>query len=105
VCLRVAAANLAAGEIERLSPDDVVLVDASCQPGHAVIAVIGERLVAPVALASEGRRLAAHPIPGAASRSMPTGAKPPRGRRTPKPTTGRCMSCSKSDASSCRPAR
>jgi type III secretion system YscQ/HrcQ family protein len=77
VCLRVAAANLAAGEIERLSPDDVVLVDASCEPGHAVIAVIGERLVAPVALAPEGHRLAAHPIPGATSSwawSMPTDA-------------------------------
>lgn len=77
VCLRVAAANLAAGEIERLSPDDVVLVDASCEPGHAVIAVIGERLVAPVALVPEGHRLAAHPIPGATSSwawSMPTDA-------------------------------
>ena len=77
VCLRVAAANLAVGEIERLSPDDVVLVDASCQPGDAVIAVIGERLVAPVALAPEGHRLAAHPIPGATSPwawSMPTDA-------------------------------
>ena len=67
VCLRVAAANLAVGEIERLAPDDVVLVDATAQPGHAVIAVIGERLVAPVALAPEGHRLAAHPIPGATS--------------------------------------
>jgi flagellar motor switch/type III secretory pathway protein FliN/nitrate/nitrite transporter NarK len=67
VCLRVAAANLAVGEIERLAPDDVVLVDASAQPGHAVIAVIGERLVAPVALAPEGHRLAANPIPGATS--------------------------------------
>jgi type III secretion system YscQ/HrcQ family protein len=77
VCLRVAAANLAAGEIERLSPDDVVLVDASCEPGHAVIAVIGERFVAPVALAPEGYRFAAHPIPGATSSwawSMPTDA-------------------------------
>jgi len=77
VCLRVAAANLAAGEIERLSPDDVVLVEASCEPGHAVIAVIGERLVAPVTLAPEGPRLAAHPIPGATSTwawSMPTDA-------------------------------
>jgi type III secretion system YscQ/HrcQ family protein len=77
VCLRVAAANLAAGEIERLSPDDVVLVDASCEPGHAVIAVIGERFVAPVALAPEGYRLAAHPMPGATSSwawSMPTDA-------------------------------
>jgi flagellar motor switch/type III secretory pathway protein FliN/predicted MFS family arabinose efflux permease len=76
VCLRVAAANLAASEIERLSPDDVVLVDASCQPGH-VIAVIGERLVAPVALAPEGHRIAAYPIPGATSSwawSMPTDA-------------------------------
>ena len=54
VCLRVAAANLAAAEIERLSPDDVVLVDASCEPGDAVIAVIGERLVAPVTLAPGG---------------------------------------------------
>ena len=67
VCLRVASANLAVGEIERLAPDDVVLVDASAQPGHAVIAVIGERFVAPVALAPEGHRLAAHPIPGATS--------------------------------------
>jgi flagellar motor switch/type III secretory pathway protein FliN/MFS family permease len=77
VCLRVAAANLAASEIERLSPDDVVLVDASCEPGHAVIAVIGERLVAPVARDREGHRLAAHPIPGATSSwawSMPTDA-------------------------------
>jgi type III secretion protein Q len=77
VCLRVAAANLAATEIERLSPDDVVLVDASCEPGDAVIAVIGERLVAPVALAPEGHRLAAYPIQGATSSwawSMPTDA-------------------------------
>jgi MFS family permease/flagellar motor switch/type III secretory pathway protein FliN len=77
VCLRVAAANLAVGEIERLGPDDVVLVDATVQPGHAVIAVIGERLVAPVALAPEGHRLAAQPIPGATSPwawSMPTDA-------------------------------
>jgi len=77
VCLRVAAANLAAGEVERLSPDDVVLVDASCEPGDAVIAVIGERLVAPVAAAPEGHRLATHPIPGATSSwawSMPTDA-------------------------------
>ena len=102
VCLRVAAANLSASEIERLSPGDVVLVDASCQPGHAVIAVIGERLVAPVALVPEGHRLAAHPIPGATSPwawSMPADARPPRGRRSPKTTTARCMSCSKSDAS------
>ena len=77
VCLRVAAADLATGEIERLSPDDVVLVDASCQPGQAVIAVIGERLVAPVTLAPEGPRLATHLIPGATSSwawSMPTDA-------------------------------
>jgi type III secretion system YscQ/HrcQ family protein len=77
VCLRVAAANLAAAEIERLSPDDVVLVDASCEPDDAVIAVIGERLVAPVTLAPEGPRLATHPIPGATSSwawSMPTDA-------------------------------
>jgi len=44
-----------------------VLVDARCQPGDTVIAVIGERLVAPVALAPEGHRLAAHPTPGGAS--------------------------------------
>jgi type III secretion system YscQ/HrcQ family protein len=77
VCLRVAAANLAAAEVERLSPDDVVLVDASCEPGDAVIAVIGERLVAPVTLAPEGPRLATYPIPGATSSwswSMPTDA-------------------------------
>lgn len=77
VCLRVAAANLAASEIERLSPDDVVLVDAACEPGDDVIAVIGERLVAPVALDPEGHRLATFPIPGATSSwawSMPTDA-------------------------------
>lgn len=67
VYLRVAATNLAVGEIERLSPDDVVLVDACCLPGHAVIAVIGERLVAPVTLGPEGYRVAAHPIPGVTS--------------------------------------
>jgi type III secretion system YscQ/HrcQ family protein len=77
VCLRVAAANLAASEVERLSPDDVVLVDASCEPGDAVIAVIGERLVAPVTLGPEGPRLATYPIPGATSSwswSMPIDA-------------------------------
>jgi type III secretion system YscQ/HrcQ family protein len=77
VCLRVAAANLAAAEIERLSPDDVVLVDASCEPGDALIAVIGERLVAPVTLGPEGPCLATYPIPGATSSwawSMPTDA-------------------------------
>ena len=77
VCLRVAAANLAAAEIERLSPEDVVLVDASCEPGDALIAVIGERLVAPVTLGPEGPCLATYPIPGATSSwawSMPTDA-------------------------------
>jgi type III secretion protein Q len=77
VCLRVAAANLAATEIERLSPDDVVLVDASCEPGDAVIAVIGERLAASVMLGPEGPRLATYPIPGATSSwawSMPSDA-------------------------------
>lgn len=77
VSLRVAAANLAASEVERLSPDDVVLVDASCEPGDAVIAVIGERLVAPVALGPEGPHLATYPIPGATSSwawSMPNDA-------------------------------
>jgi flagellar motor switch/type III secretory pathway protein FliN/predicted MFS family arabinose efflux permease len=77
VCLRVAAANLAASEIERLSPDDVVLIDASCEPGDDVVAVIGERLVARVALDPEGHRLATYPIQGATSSwawSMPTDA-------------------------------
>lgn len=77
VCLRVAAANLAASEIERLSPDDVVLVDAACEPGDEVIAVIGERLVAPVAAAPEGLHLATYPIQGATSSwawSMPADA-------------------------------
>src|SRR5262249_980920 len=59
-----AAASLTVGEVERLSPDDVVLVDARCQPGDTAIAVIAERLVAPVAFAPEGHRLAAHPTPG-----------------------------------------
>ena len=77
VSLRVAAANLAASEIERLSPDDVVLVDAACEPGDDVIAVIGERLVAPVVRAPEGLHLATYPIQGATSSwawSMPTDA-------------------------------
>jgi type III secretion system YscQ/HrcQ family protein len=77
VSLRVAAANLAAAEVERLSPDDVVLVDASCEPSDAVIAVIGERLVASVAPAPEGLHLATYPIRGATSSwawSMPTDA-------------------------------
>lgn len=77
VSLRVAAANLAASEVERLSPDDVVLVDATCEPGDDVIAVIGERLVAPVVPDPEGHRLATYPIPGATSSwawSMPTDA-------------------------------
>jgi type III secretion protein Q len=77
VSLRVAAATLAAAEVERLSPDDVVLVDASCEPSDAVIAVIGERLVASVAPAPEGLHLATYPIRGATSSwawSMPTDA-------------------------------
>jgi Type III flagellar switch regulator (C-ring) FliN C-term len=59
-----ANATVAAGRILRTGRDDV-----------AVIVVIGERLVAPVALAPEGYRLAARPIPGATSPwawSLPT---------------------------------
>jgi type III secretion system YscQ/HrcQ family protein len=88
VCLRVAAASLTAGEIERLAPDDVVLVDARCQPGDSAIAVIGERLVAPVALAPEGHRLAARPIPGGNSPwawSMASDAAPLEGNNDNRP--------------------
>jgi hypothetical protein len=51
-----ANATVAAGRILRTGRDDV-----------AVIVIIGEQLVAPLALALEGYRLAAHPIPGATS--------------------------------------
>ena len=55
----------------------MVLVDAACEPTDAMIAVIGERLVAPVTLGPDGPRLATYPIPGATSSwawSMPTEA-------------------------------
>jgi type III secretion protein Q len=64
VCVRPAAARLTIGEIESLSPGDVVHIDTRCRPADSAIAVIGEHLVAPVELTPQGGRLASHPTPG-----------------------------------------
>ena len=64
VCVRVAAATLSVGEISRLSPGDVVLVEQRCHKPRAAVAVIAEHLVAPVALTQAGGELQTVPRRG-----------------------------------------
>jgi type III secretion protein Q len=61
VCVRVAAAMFAVGEIATLSPGDVVIADQSCQPMRTAVAVIAEHFVAPVDLTTAGAQIAAPP--------------------------------------------
>jgi len=63
-CLRVAAATLTVEETRTLSPGDVVLVDAHCQPNGTALAVIAGHLVAPVELTPAGGRLVIAPTHG-----------------------------------------
>jgi type III secretion protein Q len=67
VCVRVAAATLSVGEISRLSPGDVVLVEQCCRKPRAAVAVIAEHLVAPVALTEAGGELVTAPMRGRGS--------------------------------------
>jgi type III secretion protein Q len=62
VCMRVAAATCAVGEIATLSPGDVVIADQRGQQMKMAVAVIAEHLVAPVDLTAAGPRIAAWPI-------------------------------------------
>jgi len=59
VCLRVAAAMFAVGEIATLSPGDVVMADQYCQRTRTAVAVIAEHLVAPVELTAAGAQITA----------------------------------------------
>jgi type III secretion protein Q len=59
VCIRVAATTCSVGEIAALSPGDVVMADSCCRPAQTAVAVVGEHLVAPVALAPTGVRITA----------------------------------------------
>jgi type III secretion protein Q len=61
VCVRVAAATFAAGEIATLSPGDVVMADHSRQQAGTAVAVIAEHLVAPAELTAAGAQIAAWP--------------------------------------------
>jgi type III secretion protein Q len=63
-CLRVAAATLTVEETRTLSPGDIVLVDAHCQPNGTALAVIAGHLVAPVELTPAGGRLVIAPTRG-----------------------------------------
>lgn len=67
VGVRVAAATLPIGEISRLAPGDVVLVQRGCREPRAAVAVIAEHLVAPVALTAAGGALLSAPIRGRGS--------------------------------------
>jgi len=62
--LRMAAAAITAGAIERLALDDVMLSDLECQPDNAAIAVIVEHLVIPVELSPAGIVITARPLRG-----------------------------------------
>jgi type III secretion protein Q len=61
VCVRVAAATCAVGEIATLLPGDVVIADQCRQQAKTAVAVIAEHLVAPVELTAAGARIAAPP--------------------------------------------
>jgi type III secretion protein Q len=61
VCVRVAAATFAVGEIATLSPGDVVIADHGRQQLGTAVAVIAELLVAPVELTAAGAQVAARP--------------------------------------------
>jgi type III secretion protein Q len=59
VSIRVAATTCSVGEIASLSPGDVVMADHCCRPAQTAVAVVGEHLVAPVALAATSARIIA----------------------------------------------
>jgi type III secretion protein Q len=67
VCVRIAAATLSVGEISRLSPGDVVLVEQCCRKPHSAVVVIAEHLVAPVELTAAGGELLTAPMRGRGS--------------------------------------
>jgi type III secretion protein Q len=67
VCVRVAAATLSVGEISRLAPGDVVLVQQYCRKPHSAVAVVAEHLVAPVELSAVGGQLLTAPMRGRGS--------------------------------------
>jgi type III secretion protein Q len=67
LCVRVAATTLSVGEISRLSPGDVVLVEQRCRKPHSAVAVIAEHLVAPVELTAAGGKLVTAPMRGRGS--------------------------------------
>ncbi len=82
VCVRVAAATFSVGEISRLSPGDIVLVEQCCRQTHAAVAVIAEHLVAPIELTAAGGQFVTAPMPGRGSAwewSMETMAGKPSG--------------------------
>jgi type III secretion protein Q len=67
VCVRVAATTLSVGEISRLSPGDVVLVEQCCRKPHSAVAVIAEHLVAPIEFTAAGGQLVTAPMRGRGS--------------------------------------
>jgi type III secretion protein Q len=67
VCVRVGAATLSVGEISRLAPGDVVLVQQCCGKPHAAVAVIAEHLAAAVELTEAGGVLVTAPMRGRGS--------------------------------------
>jgi type III secretion protein Q len=67
VCVRVAATTLSVGEISRLSPGDVVLVEQCWRKPHSALAVIAEHLVAPVEFTAAGGQLVTAPMRGRGS--------------------------------------
>jgi type III secretion protein Q len=63
VHFRWGATDLTLSDARSLAPGDIVLADYVCQEPNAVLAVIGEHLVAPVRITHDGLQLAAQPMP------------------------------------------
>lgn len=61
--VRWAAVDLSLNELKSLMPGDIVLVDYNCSEHETAMAVIGDRLVAPVKAVPNGYQLLKQPVP------------------------------------------
>ncbi len=63
VNVRWAAVDLSVSELKSLVPGDIVLVDHTCSEHETAMAVIGDRIIAPVKIVPDGYQLLKPPVP------------------------------------------
>lgn len=79
LCVRLASASPTVGELKTLRRGDVMLVDDECGVATEAVAVIAERLIAPVDLVEPGIRFSTRPVGGRGSAWEWSMETPPKG--------------------------